>query len=240
MPRFFSDLIFNDIIEITGSDARHIYKVLRMSIGESLVVCDLKGYDYYCKIKSIRNDKVILKIEKKLLSKTEPNVKIHLFQGVPKSDKFEFITQKAVEIGVDKITPVIMNRCVSIIDEKNKKKKLERYNRIAFEAAKQSNRSKLPIVNNFVSYGEAINQMKAADLSLLFYEKSDLSLSSVLPDIKPKNINIMIGPEGGFENFEIEIAKLAGLNIVSMGNRILRCETAPIYALSVLMFKFDI
>ncbi|MBP0979743.1 MAG: 16S rRNA (uracil(1498)-N(3))-methyltransferase [Oscillospiraceae bacterium] len=241
MPRFFSDLIFNDIIEITGNDARHIYKVLRMSVGESLVVCDLKNYDYDCEIKSISSDKVILKIKKKFLSTTEPKIKINLFQGVPKSDKFEFITQKAVELGVSQITPVIMNRCISVIDEKNKKKKLERYNRIAFEAAKQSNRSKLPVVNNFVSFVEAINKIKnsESDLNLLFYEKSDIKLEPVISNIKPKTINIMIGPEGGFEDFEIEIAKLAKINIVSMGKRILRCETAPIFALSVLMFKFD-
>lgn len=239
MPRFFSDIIYNDIIDITGSDAKHIYKVLRMSIGDSLVVCDLKGYDYECKIKSISADKVRLKVEKKKESETEPKIKINLYQGFPKSDKFDFITQKAVELGVSEIFPVMMNRCIPVLERKNTQKKIERYNRIALEAAKQSNRARLPVVNDFISYVEAIDQMKQADLSLLFYESSDVSLKNVLPNIKPKTVNIMIGPEGGFEDSEIEIARLAGLNIVSMGKRILRCETAPIYALSALMFEFE-
>lgn len=238
MARFFSNVIYNDIIEITGNDAKHIYKVLRMHVGDRLIVCDLSGNDYDCKIKSITIDKVRLKIEKKFKSKTEPYIDINLFQGMPKGDKFEFIIQKSVELGISQITPVIMNRSIPILDDKNKKKKLIRYNRIALEAAKQSNRGKLSIVNDFIFYDQAINLMKKADLSLLFYENSDKAFKPLLKNISPKVVNIMIGPEGGFEPYEIEIAKLANINVVSMGNRILRCETAPIFVLSALMFEY--
>ena len=242
MPRFFSDQIFNDIITITGNDAKHIYKVLRMNIGDVLTVCDLHGYDYKCVIKDMNVDKITLKIKQKIISCTDPSIKINLFQGFPKSDKFDFITQKSVEIGVSEIYPVMMKRCVPVIDEKNKNKKIERFNRIAFEAAKQSNRSKLPVVNNFVSYVEAINLLSKSDLALLFYENSNASLKEVLNSlkVKPATIGVMIGPEGGFSEDEIEVAKLAGINIASLGSRILRCESAPIFALSSLIFNFDL
>ena len=264
MARFFSRHILNDIIEITGSDAKHICKVLRMSVGESLVVCDLAGYDYDCKIKSVSVDKVVLKIEKKRMSDTEPKIKLRLFQGFPKGDKFDFIVQKSVELGASEIVPVMMNRCVPVLDEKNKKKKQERYNKIAFEAAKQCNRSKLPVVGNFISFVEAINQMKNMQsnnniVSLLFYEKSENFLKNTLKNIfennfkndwktgsksfsepeEEKTINLMIGPEGGFDESEIEIAKLSKIHVVSMGKRILRCETAPIFALSSLIYEFE-
>lgn len=239
MPRFFSNVILNDVIEIVGNDAKHISKVLRMNIGEHLTVCDLKGYDYECKIKAIDAAKVTLKIEKKRKSVTEPSVKISLYQGVPKGDKFDFIVQKAVELGVSEIIPVCMERCIVRIEEKNINKKIERYNRIALEAAKQSNRSQLPVVKPFVSYIEALNKMQQSDFSILFYEKSNLSLKSVIPDIKPKRISIIVGPEGGFSNSEIQIAQSLKVAIASMGKRILRCETAPMYALSVLMFLFE-
>ncbi len=238
MTKFFSNKILNDIIEITGNDAKHIFKVLRMSIGDHLVVCDLAGYDYDCKIKAVNIDKVVLKIEKKRVSDTELDVKIKLFQGIPKGDKFDLIIQKCVELGISEITPVAMNRCVPVVDEKNKKKKLERYNKIAFEAAKQCNRSKLPVVNNFISFVEAINETKKADLPLLFFEKSECFFKKILQSTTPKTISIMIGPEGGFEDSEIEIAKSSNINIVSMGKRILRCETAPIFALSSIVYEF--
>lgn len=239
MPRFFSDVILNDVIEIVGNDAKHISKVLRMAIGEPLVVCDLKGYDYECKIKAIEPAKVTLKIEKKIKSTTEPNIKVSLYQGLPKGDKFDFIVQKAVELGVSEIIPVFMERCVVHIEEKNRQKKIERYNRIALEASKQSNRSQLPIVKPFVSYIEALNKMQHSNLSILFYEKSNLSLKPIIQGVKPKNISIMVGPEGGFSDSEIEVARSLKVTMASMGKRILRCETAPIYALSVLMYLFE-
>lgn len=239
MSRFFSDKIFNDVIEITGDDAKHISKVLRMSIGQSLTVCDLKGNDYDCKIKSIEINKIVLKIERKFKSNTESDIRVNLYQGFPKGNKFDFIVKKSVELGVNEITPVIMSRCIPQLEDNNKCRKIDRYNKIAFEAAKQSNRSKLPVVNNFLSYIDTINKVKQDGLTLLFYENSELLLKPVLSNVKSKYINIIIGPEGGFEKSEIEIAKSEGLNIVSMGKRILRCETAPIYALSAIMFALE-
>ena len=136
MPRFFTQTISREGGSITGDDAKHIAKVLRMKIGEELTVCDTKGYDYHCMIESLSDKEVTLKVLSAEESQSEPSVKVHLYQAMPKGDKLELIIQKAVELGVDSITPVMTRRCVSKPDAKSMAKKLERYNRIALEAAK--------------------------------------------------------------------------------------------------------
>ena len=242
MSRFFSDNIVDNIIEISEQDSKHISKVLRMSIGDKITVCDLKGNDYLCTIKSINPSKVIVEVNEKRLSATEPNVDITLYQSLPKGDKFDLIIQKSVEIGVNKIVPIITNRCIPKLDKRTQDKKILRYQKVSLEASKQSNRAKIPIISPFVSYNEALNEMKNKDVAILFYEKENTTLNKILSNIHnaPKNISIMIGPEGGFDEFEIKIARSLCISIASMGKRILRCETASIYSLSVLIFKFDI
>lgn len=233
MPRFFTDNILENTAIITGDDAKHIGKVLRCKIGEKITVCDAKGFDYECEIASI-SDSVTLNILTKAENKSEPSVKVHLFQALPKSDKMEFIIQKAVELGVSEITPIMTSRCVSRPEKSKMKKKIERYNAVSKEAAKQSGRGIIPIVNPLLSYNQCIEKIEDFDKTILFYENGGERLNSIInSDIK--SLAIIIGSEGGFEQSEVDFATEKGAKIATLGARILRCETAPLAALSIVM-----
>lgn len=177
-----------------------------------------------------------MKVLSRSPSVTEPNVSVHLYQAMPKADKLELIIQKAVELGVNSITPVMTRRCVSRPDAKSMKKKLERYNRIALEAAKQSGRGIIPQVNPLLELDQALGQMQQSGCPILFYENATAPARQLLQSATGE-ISILIGAEGGFDEDEVERAKDAGCSILSLGKRILRCETAPLAALSIIMYE---
>ncbi len=236
MPRFFTETINESKGIITGDDAKHIAKVLRMHAGEKLIACDCQGFDYDCVIENLSDKEVELSVERKYLSETEPSVRVTLYQAMPKSDKMELIIQKAVELGVSAIVPVQTKRCVSRPDAKSMAKKLERYNRIALEAAKQCGRGRIPQVLPMLDYGEAIKAMKEDQRAFLFYENSNSSFRKELEQ-GVNSVSIMVGAEGGFEEEEVRKALELGIASLSLGKRILRCETAPLAALSIIMYE---
>lgn len=236
MPRFFTNEIDENNIVLTGSDANHIGRSLRMRVGEEVTVC-CNGVDYCCTIGSIIADSVYLDLVEKHRCAAEPNIEVTLFQAVPKLDKLEYIIQKSVELGVSRIVPVLTRRCVSRPDEKDfTKKKLPRLNKIAEEAAKQSGRGLVPEVTPMVNLREAVEMMKQLDRTVLLYEEEGgVSFGNV--DLSgAKTVGLFIGSEGGFDREEAEMTVNAGAKQVWLGKRILRCETAPITALSILMF----
>lgn len=240
MPRFFTSDVNEEQGVISGPDAKHIAKVLRMKTGESLTVCDGCGWDYLCRIESVQESEILLRVEQKELCRTEPSVFVRLYQAMPKADKFDLIIQKAVELGVSEIIPVQTHRCVSRPDAKSMAKKLERYNRIAYEAAKQCGRGKIPAVLPMLDFTPAITQIAEADCPILFYENSTTSMKQLLENQNQnqnKNISILVGAEGGFEKEEVQAAQEMGIHILSLGERILRCETAPLAALAVIMYQ---
>ena len=236
MPRFFTETINETKGTISGDDAKHIAKVLRMHIGEKLVACDCQGFDYDCVIDSLTDKEVELSVERKYLSETEPSVRVTLYQAMPKSDKMELIIQKAVELGVSAIVPVQTKRCVSRPDAKSMAKKLERYNRIALEAAKQCGRGRIPQVLPMLDFTEAIKAMKEDQRAFLFYENSTSSFRKELEQ-GVSSVSIMVGAEGGFEEEEVQKALDLDIASLSLGKRILRCETAPLAALSIIMYE---
>lgn len=241
MPRFFTQ----DITEaggcITGEDAKHIAKVLRMKVGDELTVCDTKGRDYDCMIEEIGAGEVRLKVLSVAPSQSEPDVRVHLYQAMPKADKMETIIQKAVELGAASITPVMTRRCVSRPDAKSMDKKLVRYNRIALEAAKQCGRGVVPPVLPLLELPQALEQMQQTGCPILFYENATAPAKQVIAKAresgKELEIAVLIGAEGGFDEDEVALAREHGCHVLSLGKRILRCETAPLAALTILMYE---
>lgn len=222
---------------ITGDDYNHIKNVLRMNVGEQfLVSCD--GASDLCELENIQSDTVVAKIINENYQNTNLPINIHLFQGLPKSDKLELIIQKAVELGVATVTPVSMKRSIVKIDDKKKKSKRERWQAIAEAAAKQSKRTAVPQVCDILSYKEFIDRAKELDLLLVPYECAEgmAATKAALSQIKSgMNIGIIIGPEGGFEQKEIDMACESGGKIISLGSRILRTETAAITTVAMCM-----
>lgn len=236
MPRFFIENPNEEKIELQGETANHIIHSLRMRIGDSITICDGKSNDYLCTITNIISNTVILNVDECVNNINEPNINIHLYQAMPKGSKFEYIIQKSVELGATSITPVLTKRCISRPNEKSMKNKIVRYNKIAEQAAKQSGRGVIPIVHPMLSFENAVSNMKKSDINILFYECGGKKLNNI--DMgNNKNINFIIGSEGGFEIDEVKFAEEEGLIVGSLGNRILRCETAPVCVLSVLMYK---
>lgn len=237
MPRFFAEHVAGDTITITGADAAHIGRVLRMGVGDALIVCDTTtDIEYVCSIAVIEPAAVHLVVDESRRCAAEPTVRVHLYQALPKADKMELILQKAVELGVSEITPIQTRRCISCPDEKSLRKKTERWNKIAYEAAKQSGRGKIPVVHETLSFQAAIAQAAGAPLSVLFYELGGESLKTLLHAC-PAEVAIIIGAEGGFDENEVAFATGQGVKTATLGKRILRCETAPLCALSVMMFE---
>lgn len=222
---------------ITGDDFNHIKNVLRMGVGEQFLV-SCEGVSDLCCLESIKSDTIVAKIIEANYQNTNLPIKIHLFQGLPKSDKLELIIQKAVELGVTSVTPVSMKRSIVKIDDKKKKSKRERWQAIAEAAAKQSKRTTVPEVREIMSYKEMIASAKDLDLLLVPYECAEgmAATKDALFEIKGgMNVGIVIGPEGGFEPSEIDLAIETGGKIISLGCRILRCETAAITAAAMCM-----
>lgn len=232
MPRFFVE-DFEKTAKISGDDARHISRSLRMKVGEILTVCDTKGVDYFCTITSLSDDAVELEINTKRKTESEPTIDVTLFQCMPKGEKIESVVQKSVELGVRTIVPVISSRCISRPDAKSGEKKVKRLNKIAAEAAKQSGRGILPTVENITDFKSMVNRLKNYDLAVCFYELYGEPLRTLIEN--HKKIAIIIGSEGGFSVDEIETLKSEGVKIATLGKRILRTETAPLAALTSIM-----
>lgn len=235
MPRFFMENINEADIVLGGENARHIGRSLRMRSGEKITVC-CRGIDYDCEIRQITEDSVYLDLLEKHPCQAEPTVNVTLFQAVPKLDKLEFIIQKATELGASRVIPVLSRRCISRPNEKDFAKKLPRLEKIAEEAAKQSGRGIIPEISPIVSYKQCLEMMKKLDKNIILYEGEGGKPFAEVEVDGIKTAGILIGSEGGFDSSEVDEAVAVGAERVWLGKRILRCETAPISALSILMF----
>lgn len=241
MHKFFtpSNYISDNKGRIVGEDVKHIYKVLRLTEGEEVILNDCDGVEYLAEISKVTKSEVILDIIKKLDINNESDVEIVLFQGMPKAQKMDLIVQKGTELGISKFVPLITER----VDVKLKGdfKKLDRLNRIALEACKQSKRSVIPKVLSPIEFDELINEINTFDLILVPYEdKEDYGIKGLMKDIDKESIKricIIVGPEGGFEESEIERLKDAGASIITLGKRILRTETAGFVATSLIQYE---
>lgn len=228
-------------VVIEGSDVNHIKNVLRMKCGEKIRISSTEGRNFYCSVTEITNEFVRAEILEELTDDTELFNRIYLFQGLPKSDKMELIIQKAVELGVSEVIPVSMKNCVVKLDEKKAASKINRWQEIAKSAAKQSKRSKIPTVQMPMSYKQAVEKAKELDVILVPYEneRGMQATREVIGNIRQgQSIGIFIGPEGGFDDSEIELIK-EHAHLISLGNRILRTETAGLAALAILVYHLD-
>lgn len=238
MPRFFipDAASFGETAIIRGRDAEHI-KVLRLRQGESLTICDGKGTDYKCKLIRSDKDEAEAEISEVVQCPAEPSVYVKVLCGLPKGDKTDYIIQKSVEAGASEIIFFYSERCIA--RPETAEKKLERWQRIAEEAAKQSGRGIIPKLKWCKSFDMALTEAKETELGLFMYETGDReNLPGALKGSERiKTAAIITGPEGGFEKAEADMARENGLHVCSMGERILRCETAPIVALTALMYE---
>ena len=230
-----------DFYCISGSDFNHIKNVLRMKTGETFLISD-KGESHLCEIISFEGETAVARIIVENYQSTELPVKLYLFQGLPKSDKMELIIQKCVELGVFAVIPTEMNRCVVKLEEKKKKSKVDRWQSISESAAKQSKRNIIPEIMNVMSYKEALSFAEKLDMIIVPYESENgmKGTQDTLSRIKNgMSIGIFIGSEGGFDEMEITLAKEKGAEIVSLGKRILRTETAAITSVAMCMLHIE-
>lgn len=244
MYQFFVEdaQIGKEFITITGSDVNHIKNVLRMKSGEKIRVSSKQGGDYYCEISELGDDFVQADIIDSEAAGTELPAKIFLFQALPKGDRMETVIQKAVELGVYEIVPVAMKYCVVKLDAKKAENKRKRWQAIAESAAKQSKRSRIPVVREVMSFAEAIDYAKECRINLVPYEneRGMAATKEVLSELKKDtSVSVMIGPEGGFAEEEIARVREENMQIISLGKRILRTDTAAISTLSLLMLQLE-
>ena len=242
MYSFFIDGIDNkdNIVSIVENDYNHIKNVLRMNIGDKIQICDKKtGESYLAEIHSIDKEKVNCTIIKEL-DNNEPFLNITIFQGIPKADKMDYIVQKSTELGAKKIVPVEMKYCVAKLN--NPEKKIERWRKIAEASAKQCKRNIIPKIESAIDIRELIDEIKDYDLTIVAFEnEKEHTLKSILDNNKDiKSIAIIIGPEGGISPEEIELFMKNNVKIASLGNRILRTETAAIAILAMIMYEFEL
>ena len=237
MPHFF-EKVTGDTVEITGENANHIVGALRMKIGEKITLCD-DGRNYECELVEIDKGFAKAKVIDCNMNFSEPDINITLYQCVPKGDKLELVIQKAVELGIHEVVPVLSSRCVSRPDSKKAAKKSERYNKIALSACEQSGRGKIVKVREQIEFKDALHEIKNYDLAILFYEGGGKPLKAIIDKEKHKNICIFIGPEGGFSNGEVEVLRQNGAETATLGKRILRTETAPLAAIVSIMLLTD-
>ncbi len=238
MRRFFCDNITGTTATITGDDAHHITRVLRMKAGDALSLCDGAGYEYDAVISSVASDAVICQLGEQRKSGVESPIQVTLFQCLPKTGKMETIVQKCTELGVFSVVPVVSARCV-VVPNKDFEKKRERYNRVALEAAKQSRRGMVPEVKPLVELKKI--DPHAFDLFLVAYEDENArSLKQALRAAgEIKTIALLIGPEGGLEESEVERLAAAGAVSVSLGKHILRTETAGMAMLAQTLYEVE-
>ena len=252
MPKFFvnNKQINGNKIFINGQDFIHLKEVLRIRIGQEIEVCNEDtSENFLCLINNINETNIECNIKEKINLNTESNVKVSIFQGLPKADKMELIIQKSIELGAFDIYPVEMKRCVVKLNEKDKKKKIERWQKISYSAAKQSMRNIIPKVNDVININKLCEIINNYDIMLLAYEnEKENFIKNEIENLKEKikkenlqklNIGIIIGPEGGLDIKEVEILKQNGAKVISLGNRILRTETASLNILSIIMYELE-
>ena len=238
MTRFFvtPEELTADTISLTGENAQHA-KVLRLREGEEVLVCDGQGQECLCTVLRCANQFTDLKVKERRESDSEAVVQVSIYMAFAKSDKLEHVIQKATELGVYEIVAFPSARCVSRPDDKSLKKKLERWQKIAASAAEQSGRGRIPEVRTLPSYAEALREASGADKALFFYENEHaVTLKMALSESPYRTVSILTGPEGGLEEKEVDQARAAGMQVCTLGKRILRCETAPLCALSAIMY----
>ena len=236
MVRFFvsAEDLEKENVSLTGENAQHA-KVLRLKPGETVLLCDGEGREAVCKVAS--TDGWLLRAMERRDSQSEAAVKVSVYMALPKADKLEHVIQKATELGAYEIVTFPSARCVSRPDEKSLKKKLERWEKIAASAAEQSGRGRIPKVLVLGSFSEALTRAAQADKALMFYEHEEaLTLKMALSSGGYSTVSLLTGPEGGLEEAEVTQAREAGLQVCTLGKRILRCETAPLCALSAVMY----
>lgn len=237
MSRFFvsKEAIGSRTALITGEDVIHIGRVLRMREGDTIILCDGEKNDYLCEIAEISKKEIKCNIIEKRRNNCEPSLNVALYQGVPKGAKMEYLIQKCVEMGVYRIVPVITERTIARGENKT-----ERWNKVAMEAAKQSGRGIIPQVTSPVDFSEALAEMIKNELAIMPYEGEEHKiLRSILRGSPPASIGVMIGPEGGFSEAEVNLARSAGAKVATLGKRILRTETAGMFVLSSIMYELD-
>lgn len=239
MVRFFvdaKDMVADEVL-LTGENAQHA-KVLRLKMGEEVLVCDGCGNECRCTVEEASGKELVLKVLERRASETEARVRASVYMAFPKGDKLEHVIQKATELGAYEIVAFPSARCVSRPDEKSIKKKVERWQKIAASAAEQSGRGMIPKVVTVNSYSEALKRARQSDKAILFYEhETARTLRESIDKNDFQTISLLSGPEGGLEEAEVELARMEGLEICTLGKRILRCETAPLCALSAVMFS---
>ena len=247
MHKFFTpkELINGDVAKIIGDDVKHIYKVLRISEGEKVTLNNCEGIEYLGKVISVSKQEVLIEILEKLEDNNESDIKIYLFQGLPKSQKMDLIVQKGTELGITEFIPTITHRVD--VKLKGEFKKLDRLNRIALEAAKQSKRSIIPKVSEPIEFNAVLERINSLDLLIVPYENANnFGIKTLINELRKennidniKNIGIFVGPEGGIEEDEIERLKDKGAHIVTLGKRILRTETAGFVATSLIQYELS-
>lgn len=242
MPKFFvaREKITENQIIIDTEDVSHISRVLRLGEGDVLTVCDSQGTDYEAEIVSLGQKEIVCKINSRSASASEPNIRVTLFQGLPKASKMEYIIQKTTELGITEIVPAKLSRCVVKIDnKKDEAKKLDRWQKISESAAKQSGRGIIPKISQIMTLDEIIEKSKEFDLFFVPYEcEEQKKLREVLLSKKDvKSVGFLIGPEGGFDIAETEKLRNAGIDTVTLGKRILRTETAGEAVLAMTMYE---
>jgi len=238
MTRFFvtNQEVLCDNPILTGENAAHA-KVLRLKAGEQLILCDGEGTECLCTVESTDGLQYLLRVLERNASSAEAAVQVRVYVAFPKSDKLEHIIQKATELGAYEIVVFPSARCISRPDDKSLPKKLERWKKIAASAAEQSGRGYIPDITVLPGYGAALQHAAQADLALLFYENERSTTLHMALQSKPwSSVSILTGPEGGLEASEVIQAEQAGLKVCTLGKRILRCETAPLCALSAIMY----
>ena len=244
MHRFFAEpgQIGEKEIVITGADVNHIRNVLRMRTGEEVLIADGRGAEYRCKLTDLGENEVRAQILWKLDGNAELASAVTLFQGLPKSDKMDLIVQKCVELGVDRIVPVSTKRAVVKLDAKKEQTRLKRWNTISESAAKQSGRGVIPEVRGVMSFEKALEEAKKLEVLLIPYERAEHMAETrrVMGEIRPgQSVGIFIGPEGGFEESEVEEAVAAGARAITLGRRILRTETAGLAVMAMLGYLLE-
>lgn len=238
MVRFFvaPEELLGDTLTLTGENAQHA-KVLRLKQGEEVLVCDGQEQECLCAVQSTGSGQLVLDVKERREPASEASVKVSVYMAFPKADKLEHVIQKATELGAFEIIAFPSARCISRPDDKSLKKKLERWQKIALSAAGQSGRGRIPQVLTLSSYQEALHRAATADKALLFYENEQaVTLKMALSGGGYQTVSLLTGPEGGLEETEVAQAREAGLQVCTLGKRILRCETAPLCALSAVMY----
>ena len=238
MTRFFvtPEELSADPIVLTGQNFNHA-KVLRLKAGERVLICDGQNAECLCAVETVLEDQIVLSVLERKQASSEAAVRVSIYMAFPKADKLEHVIQKATELGAFEIVAFPAARCVSRPDEKSIAKKLERWQKIAASAAEQSGRGCVPQVLVLPSYKAALERASRCDLSILFYENEHATtLRMALEEKAYETVSLLTGPEGGLDMKEVEQAAAAGLKICTLGSRILRCETAPLCALSAVMY----